>query len=84
MEDMIAVPHRRQLISGFSAAARTGVEVGAYGVTISGAGSAVVAIAAKDAVGEVAQAMATVLTQTGNPATAMSPGVVTGGFQLGR
>jgi homoserine kinase len=83
MEDMIAVPHRRQLISGFSAAVSTGVETGAYGVTISGAGSAVLAIAAKETVGEVAQAMATALTQAGNPTTAMSPAVVTDGYKVG-
>jgi len=83
MEDMIAVPHRRQLISGFSAAASAGDDAGAYGVTISGAGSAVVAIAAREAVGEVAQAMATALARAGNPAAAMSPEVVTGGLQVG-
>jgi len=42
-----------------------------------------VAIAAREAVGEVAQAMATALARAGNPAAAMSPEVVTGGLQVG-
>jgi homoserine kinase len=83
MEDLIAVPHRRQLIPGFLAAAKTGVEAGAYGVTISGAGSGIVGVAAKEAADDVAQAMATELTQRGNTAAALWPAVVTGGYKVG-
>jgi homoserine kinase len=40
MDDRLAVPHRRQLIKGYDAAVRAALDAGAYGVTISGAGSA--------------------------------------------
>src|SRR3990172_6016911 len=40
MEDQLAVPRRKEMIPGFDAAVAAGRAAGAYGVTISGAGSA--------------------------------------------
>jgi len=68
MDDRIAVPHRRHLIPGYDAALAAALAAGAYGVTISGAGSALVAITAQADAGPVSAAMATALSRAGNPA----------------
>jgi homoserine kinase len=73
MDDQIAVPLRKQLIRGYDQAVAAGMEAGAYGVTISGSGSAVVAITAADAAEAVAQAMALAFGQEGNPAEPTTP-----------
>lgn len=82
MQDRIAEPHRRGLIIGYEAAWAAGMAEGGYGVTISGAGSAVVAIAPKRAARRVAHAMAGAFTTAGNPAEPMTPEVVAGGFTV--
>jgi len=69
MDDRLAVPHRRPLIPGYDAAVPAALEAGAYGVTISGAGSSLVAICAVADVQPVASAMAEALGRAGNPAT---------------
>ncbi len=82
MDDRIAVPHRKQLIIGFDQAVLAGLEAGAYGVTISGAGSGVLAITPKTVASDVAQAMTDAILAVGGNATAAAPEVVTGGFQV--
>ena len=82
MTDHIAVPVRKSLIVGYDEAVQAGTEAGAYGVTISGAGSTLVAICAKENAGVVAEAIARTLTTMGNPAEAMSPDVVENGLQV--
>lgn len=83
MDDQLAVPHRRRLIKGFDAAVEAGCAAGAYGVTISGSGSALVAIAAPSAAASVAAALARALTESGNPAAPLTPAVVLAGFTVG-
>lgn len=73
MEDQIAVPYRRELIPGYEAAVEAGLKAGAWGVTISGAGSALLAFAPKSAAPEVARAVAQALTLAGNPAWDLAP-----------
>lgn len=80
MEDRLAVPHRKALIPGFDGAVEAGGDAGAYGVTISGSGSALVALAAPEAVAEVAKAMVEALECHGNPATAVTPAISHQGF----
>lgn len=75
MEDRLAVPHRKDLIPGFDAAVEAGLDAGAYGVTISGAGSALVAVTDRALAGEVADAVARALTDAGNPARPLAPAV---------
>lgn len=75
MDDQIAVPHRKGLIVGYDAAVATGVEAGAYGVTISGSGSALLAITPAERQQTVAEAMAATLTAAGNPAEPLTPEV---------
>ena len=83
MVDLVGEPHRKWLIRGYDDAVGAGVEAGAFGVTVSGSGSAIVAICEVDRAAGVAEAMASALTGHGNPATARSPSVVPGGFRIG-
>jgi homoserine kinase len=80
MEDQLAVPHRKSLIAGFERAVEAGTAAGAYGVTISGAGSALLALCSPDVTTAVARAMAEALTQAGNPATPLTPAVAETGL----
>jgi homoserine kinase len=82
MDDQIAVPLRKKLISGYDAAVAAGKEAGAYGVTISGSGSAVVAITPAEEVDAVAEAMAMGFSQAGNPAEPMTPEVTERGVAV--
>jgi len=75
MGDRLAVPHRKQLIEGYDSAEAAGLEAGAYGVTISGAGSALLAIAPRHDVEAVAEAMVKALSEAGNTALALTPSV---------
>jgi homoserine kinase len=82
MDDQIAVPLRKQLIPGFDAAVASGIEAGAYGVTISGSGSALIAVTPDERQAEVAEAMARTLTAAHNPAEAVTPEVTERGVAL--
>jgi len=82
MDDRLAVPHRRNLIKGYDAAVRAALDAGAYGVTISGAGSALVAIAAQDDAGLVAAALAEALRTAGTPADPLRARVATEGLTV--
>jgi len=80
MEDQIAVPHRKDMIPGFDAAVAAGRSAGAYGVTISGAGSALLGIGPLARIASIASAMADALTAAGNLATPLMPSVATTGL----
>ncbi|MDH3455829.1 MAG: homoserine kinase [Gemmatimonadota bacterium] len=82
MDDQIAVPLRKKLISGYDEAVAAGKEAGAYGVTISGSGSAVVAITPVEEVDAVAEAMAVGFGKAGNPAEPMTPEVTERGVAV--
>jgi homoserine kinase len=58
MEDLIAEPARRHLYPGFPEARASGLEAGAFGVVVSGAGPTVVAVAPTSAAERVAAALA--------------------------
>ena len=80
MDDQVAVPYRKDLIPGFEQAAAAGRAAGAYGVTISGAGSALLGLCPAAAAGTVAGAMARALTAAGNTAEPLTPGVAQSGL----
>jgi len=84
MADCIAVPTRKMLIAGFDDAVQAGEEAGAYGVTISGAGSGLVAVCDKASTREVAERMAEALSWKGNPATPLTPGIAETGLETSR
>jgi homoserine kinase len=80
MEDRIAVPHRRHLIPGYDAAVEAALDAGAYGVTISGAGSALLAITARADAEPVADALVAALSKAGNPSAPLAPKVALEGL----
>jgi homoserine kinase len=55
---------------------------GAYGVTISGSGSAVIAVTSVEQRDEVAAAMANALSDAGNPSAPMTPEVTERGVGM--
>jgi homoserine kinase len=75
MDDQIAVPLRKGLILGYDAAVAAGMAAGGYGVTISGSGSALVAVTTVEKKDDVAAAMANALSDAGNPAVPLTPEV---------
>ena len=81
-QDRIAAPHRTKLIAGYGDAVDAGLHAGAFGVTLSGSGPAILAITASDLVHSVANAMAEALTAAGNRAEALTPEVNETGYEL--
>lgn len=82
MVDEIAVPVRRPLITGYDAAVQAARNGGAYGATISGAGTGIVAVCPKALKQVVAEAMEEALNAAGNPACSTWPGVVETGMEV--
>lgn len=65
LDDVLHVPHRRALLRGYDAVARAARDAGAWGATLSGAGSTMVALAPRGAAPAVAAAMAAAWESTG-------------------
>lgn len=82
MDDHIATPVRKSFIKGYDLAVRAGRDAGAYGVTISGSGSTLVAVAPKSAVETVARAMVDALAEAGNRAARLTPEVSAAGMMV--
>ena len=78
MDDRLAVPVRKDLIPGYDEAVSAGLDAGAWGVTISGAGSTLVSVTDVALVDGVAEAMAEALTEAGTVAIPMAPRVAGG------
>lgn len=68
IEDEIHVPHRLPLIPGAFSALSAGYDAGAWGITISGSGSGLIALGNPDDVEAIAQAMREVFA-AGSPDT---------------
>ncbi len=82
MVDEIAVPVRRPLIKGYDAAVKAASYAGAYGATISGAGTGIVAVSPKALKQVVAEVMEEALKAAGNPARSICPEVVETGMKV--
>jgi homoserine kinase len=57
LDDVLHVPYRRAQIYGYDAVVRAAKEAGAFGATLSGAGSAILAVAPRDRGPDVATAL---------------------------
>jgi homoserine kinase len=57
LDDVLHVPYRRAQIYGYDAVVRAAREAGAFGATLSGAGSAILAVAPRDRGPDVATAL---------------------------
>lgn len=82
MDDLLAVPYRKDRIPGFDAAVAAGREAGAYGVTISGAGSSLLGLGPRKRATAIAAAMARALTDADTHATPLVPDVAPRGLTL--
>jgi homoserine kinase len=80
MDDCYAVPRRADLITGYEQALAAATAAGAFGMTISGSGSTLIALTAKERVTDVASAMAHAVTDAGNAAIAMTPDISKNGL----
>jgi homoserine kinase len=82
MKDLIAVPCRKDLIMGFEEAVSAGLASGAYGVTISGSGSTLIAVCPVEVATRVAMDMSEALGKANNPAVPLVPQISDRGFQV--
>ena len=65
LDDVLHVPHRRHLVPGYDEVVAAACAAGAFGATLSGSGSAMLAVAGQDDVEAVAVAMQGVFAQRG-------------------
>ena len=65
LRDLLAEPHRAVLVPGFRAVQAAALEQGAEGCSLSGAGPAIFAVAARDRAAAVAEAMVQAWTRAG-------------------
>ncbi len=79
LDDVLHVPYRRQLIPGYDAVVAAARSAGAFGATLSGSGSAMLAIGRPEATSAIASAMAAIFAAQGHQAdTLVTAGVVPG------
>ena len=78
IEDRLHVRHRLPLIPGGAAALRAALEAGAWGATVSGSGSALIALAPGERAAEAAEAMRAVLDRHAPPAEGRALAVARG------
>ncbi len=67
LADRLHVPYRLPLIPGGAAAREAGLAAGAWGVTVSGAGSGLLAVTAPEKAASVAEAMAAAFRESAGP-----------------
>lgn len=82
LDDVLHVPHRRRLVRGYDAVASAAMEKGAIGVTLSGAGSSMVAVTRADRAAEIGNAMVTAWQLTGVSAETFTSAQRVKGFQI--
>jgi homoserine kinase len=58
-DDVLHVPHRRHLVPGYDEVCAAALKAGAWGATLSGAGSAIVAVSVLDRAPAIGEAMCT-------------------------
>lgn len=79
LDDVLHVPYRRHLIPGYDAVVNAACNAGAFGATLSGSGSAMVAISAVDEADAVASAMQRAFATAGlGSETLATSGIVPG------
>ncbi len=65
LDDVLHVPYRRALVPGYDAVTAAAVAAGAWGATLSGAGSSLIALAPRERAAEVAATMAAAWHEAG-------------------
>ena len=80
-DDRLHVPHRKAMIAGFDDIVESAIEAGAFGVTISGAGGAMIALGTEN-MAQVAHAMKEAYERHQMEATALTPEVDRVGLEV--
>lgn len=78
LDDVLHVPYRRALLPGYDAVVAAALGEGAWGATLSGAGSSLIALAPRDRAEGVAAAMAAAWRREGVEAEGWAAGVAGG------
>jgi homoserine kinase len=78
LDDVLHVPYRRALLPGYDAVVAAARAAGAWGATISGAGSSLLALAPRGRVAAVADAMAHAWRAAGQAAEGCTPAIAAG------
>lgn len=82
LDDLLHVPYRRPLIQGYDAVATAALDAGAFGATLSGAGSAIVAISDRRTERDVANAMVDAWAASGVRAESLVEHLRTPGYHV--
>jgi homoserine kinase len=82
MDDVLHVPHRRGLVRGYDAVSAAATAAGAFGATLSGSGSAILAIARADDAPAVEAAMAAAWQEKGIASETFHTGRRVRGFEV--
>jgi homoserine kinase len=82
LDDVLHVPHRRALVRGYDAVNAAATAAGAFGATLSGSGSALVAIARTDDAAAVETAMAAAWQEKGIAAETFHTGRRVRGYEV--
>lgn len=79
LDDVLHVPYRRRLIPGYDTVVAAARAAGAFGATLSGSGSAMLAIGRPETTSAIASAMAAIFAAQGHQAeTMVTAGLVSG------
>jgi homoserine kinase len=82
LDDVLHVPYRRELVRGFDLVVDAARAAGAYGATLSGSGSAIVAVTPRSLAGLVANAMRSAWTGVGVNAEAFESVTPARGYRV--
>jgi homoserine kinase len=82
LDDVLHVPYRRHLVPGYDAVVQAAMAAGASGATLSGSGSAMVAICPRGRADQVAMAMCDAFAAHGLAADAVVTSGAVPGLQL--
>jgi homoserine kinase len=82
LDDVLHVPYRRQLIPGYDQVVAAARAAGAFGATLSGSGSAMLAIGRPEAARAIADAMTAVFAAQGHQVETLTTAGVVGGLEF--
>ena len=82
LDDVLHVPHRRVLVPGYDAVTQAATQAGAFGATLSGSGSTLVAVAPAERGPAVEAAMTAAWRATGVRVESFRLGHAVGGYEV--
>lgn len=84
LDDVLHVPYRRTLVPGYDAVVQAACDAGAFGGTLSGSGSALVAIGRPSEATRIASAMQSAFAAYDLPSETIVTAGIVGGLQIDR